>query len=122
LALCSIGSAATAGERYGQWSLESQGEGIIALSVYCDARINWTTRVLLQSRQQVRRGLVAPSPGTFKNQQAPIPVAIQESGDGYGSFDLPQRWENEGEYIFLEMPDEQGQLASYLKDREVEMH
>src|SRR5262245_50374718 len=29
LALCCIGGAATAGERYGQWSLDPQGEGII---------------------------------------------------------------------------------------------
>ena len=29
-----------------------------------------------------------------------------------------QRWENGLDYIFLESPDEQEELASYLKDRE----
>ena len=31
-----------------------------------------------------------------------------------------QRWENGTGYIFLESPDEQEELASYLKDREAE--
>ena len=31
-----------------------------------------------------------------------------------------QRWENGGDYIFLELSDEQEELASYLKDREAE--
>jgi hypothetical protein len=31
-----------------------------------------------------------------------------------------QRWENRPGYIFLESPDEQEELASYLKDREAE--
>ena len=31
-----------------------------------------------------------------------------------------QRWENGADYIFLESPDEQEELASYLKDREAE--
>jgi hypothetical protein len=31
-----------------------------------------------------------------------------------------QRWENGPGYIFLESPDEQEELASYLKDRETE--
>ena len=31
-----------------------------------------------------------------------------------------QRWENGPGYIFLESPDDQEELASYLKDREAE--
>ena len=31
-----------------------------------------------------------------------------------------QRWENGPGYIFLELPDQQEQLASYLKEREAE--
>ena len=31
-----------------------------------------------------------------------------------------QRWENGPDYIFLELPDEQEELATYLKDREAE--
>ena len=31
-----------------------------------------------------------------------------------------QRWENGPGYIFLESPDEQEELASFLKDREAE--
>ena len=49
-----------------------------------------------------------------------IPLAIQKSEDGYDPSDLLQRWENEGEYIFSEIPDEQEDLTSYLKVREAE--
>jgi hypothetical protein len=34
--------------------------------------------------------------------------------------DLMQRWENGPGYIFLESPDNQEELANYLKDREAE--
>ena len=65
-------------------------------------------------------GVLAPSPGTFKNEQESISLAIQKSEDGYDPSDLLQRWENEGEYIFSEIPGEQEDLTSYLKDRESE--
>ena len=41
----------------------------------------------------------------------------QEQSD---ASDLMQRWENGPDYIFLESPDEQEELASYLKNREAE--
>jgi hypothetical protein len=63
-------------------------------------------------------GILAPSPGTFKNEQESIPLAIQKSEDGFDASDLLQRWENEGEYILSEIPGEQEDLTSYLKDRE----
>jgi hypothetical protein len=65
-------------------------------------------------------GILAPSPGTFKNWQESIPLAIQKSEYGYDPSDLLQRWENEGEYIFSEIPGEQQDLIYYLKDRESE--
>jgi hypothetical protein len=123
LALCCLGGAATAGERHGQWSLESQGEGIIALSFRRFTAMQETIAELAFVCNQESKYVVviiAPSPGISNNQQESISVAIQETEDGYDSFDLLQRWENEGEYIFSEMPDEQEQLASYLKDREAE--
>ena len=49
-----------------------------------------------------------------------IPVAIQKMGEQSDSSDLMQRWENGPGYILLESPDEQEELASYLKDREAE--
>ena len=65
-------------------------------------------------------GILARGPGTFKNEQESIPLAIQKSEDGYDPSDLLQRWENEGEYIFSEIPGEQEDLTSYLKERESE--
>jgi len=43
-----------------------------------------------------------------------VPIALFESSD------LLQSWENGAEYIFLEMPDKQEELASYLIARETE--
>ena len=48
------------------------------------------------------------------------PVSIQKIEDQSGPTDLMQRWEDGPGYIFLESPDDQEELASYLKDREVE--
>ena len=50
----------------------------------------------------------------------PDSVTIQKIEDQSGSSDLMQRWENGPGYIFLASPDEQEELASYLKDREAE--
>ena len=60
-ALCCLGTSATAGERFGQWSLEFQEEGVVALKLetnhFARRRI-WSAGigVRLQSREQVRRG------------------------------------------------------------------
>jgi len=64
--------------------------------------------------------LLIPLDGTFKNRQNLIPVVIQKVEEQSDASDLMQRWENGSDYIFLESPDEQEELASYLKDREAE--
>ena len=64
--------------------------------------------------------LLIPLDGTFKNRQNSIPVVIQKIEEQSDASDLMQRWENGPDYIFLESPDEQEELASYLKDREAE--
>ena len=45
---------------------------------------------------------------------------IQKTEEQSYTTDLMQRWENGPSYIFLELPDQQEGLASYLKDREAE--
>jgi ClpX C4-type zinc finger len=56
---------------------------------------------------------------TKSGDDIPTPKAIRKALDDY-VIGLMQRWENGPDYIFLESPDEQEQLASYLKDREAE--
>ena len=58
--------------------------------------------------------------GTFKNRQTSVPVVIQKIEDQSDPSDLMQRWEIGQGYILLELPDQQEELASYLKDREAE--
>ena len=62
--------------------------------------------------------LLIPLDGTFKNRQNSIPVVIQKIEEQSDASDLMQRWETGPAYIFLESPDIQEELASYLKDRE----
>ena len=64
--------------------------------------------------------LLLPLDGTFKSRQNSVPVVIQKIEEQFDASDLMQRWENGPGYIFLESPDEQEKLASYLKDREAE--
>jgi len=116
---------ATAGERFGQWLLEPQGEGIFALSFKRsiptqDGVGPEELAFICNKETKYVVGILAPSPGAFKNEQEFISVAIQKSEDGYDPSDLLQRWENADEYIFSEIPGEQEDLTSYLKDREAE--
>jgi hypothetical protein len=57
--------------------------------------------------------------GTERLRLTPTPLQqkIEEQSD---QSDLMQRWENGPGYIFLQLPDEQEELAIYLKDREAE--
>jgi hypothetical protein len=124
LTLYVFGISATAGERFGQWSVESQGEGTFALafkrSIPMQDGSGPGLAFICNQESKYAVGILAPSPGTFKSEQESIPLAIQKSEDGYDPSDLLQRWENEGEYIFSEIPDEQEDLTSYLKVREAE--
>jgi hypothetical protein len=64
--------------------------------------------------------LLIPLEGTFASRHNAIPVAIQKIEERSNQSDLLQRWENGPGYMFLEPPDEQEELAAYLKDREAE--
>jgi hypothetical protein len=74
----------------------------------------------LRSREKHVAVLLIPLDGTFTSRHKATPVTIQKIADRSGPSDLMQRWENGPGYILLESPDEQEELASYLKDREAE--
>jgi hypothetical protein len=125
LALCIYGLPATAEERFERWSLGQPGDFIFALSfkrsISFDDRTA-TSELAFLCNQEEKYGavLLMPLDGTFKNRQTSIPVVVQKTEAQSDSSDLMQRWENGAEYIFLESPDAQEELASYLKDREAE--
>jgi hypothetical protein len=125
LALCVYGLPATAGERFGKWSLEQPGDFVFALSfkrsLSSDDRTATSELAFVCNQEEKYVAvLLIPLDGTFKNRQNSIPVVVQRTEERSDTTDLMQRWENGPSYIFLESPDEQEQLASYLKDREVE--
>ena len=125
LALSVYGLPATAGERFGQWSLDQPGDFVFALSfkrsLSSDARTATSELAFVCNQEEKYVAvLLMPLDGTFKNRQNSIPVVIQKTEEQSDTTDLMQRWENGPSYIFLESPNEQEELASYLKDREAE--
>jgi hypothetical protein len=75
----------------------------------------------LQSRKKKDVAvLLIPVDGTSTSRHEAIPVAVQKTEKHSDQSDLMQRWENGPGYMFLESPDEQEELATYLKDRETE--
>jgi hypothetical protein len=116
---------ATATERFGQWSLEQPGDFVFALSFkrsisFDDRTATSELAFVCNQENKYLAVLLIPLDGTFKNRQNSIPVVIQKNEEQSDSSDLMQRWENGPGYIFLEAPDDQEELASYLKDREAE--
>ena len=98
---------ATAGERYGQWSLEQPGDFIIALSfkrsITFDGRAGTSELAFVCNQENKYVGvLLIPRDGTFKNRQDMIPVAIQKIENQSDPSDLMELWENGPGYIFLE--------------------
>jgi hypothetical protein len=125
LALCVYGSPATASERFGQWSLERPEDFVFALSFkrllsFDDRTATSELAFVCNQEEKYVAVLLIPVDGTFKNRQNSIPVVIQKTEEQSDTTDLMQRWENGPGYIFLESPEEQEELASYLKDREAE--
>jgi hypothetical protein len=96
---------ATAGERYQQWLLEPQGEGIIAFSFRSNSsedKIATSELAFVCNQESKYVGvMLMPSQGTFKNQQDIIPVAIQKSENEFDSSGLLQSWEKRSRiYLF----------------------
>ena len=125
LAMCVYGLPATAEERFERWSLEQPGDFIFALSFkrsisFDDRTATSELAFVCNQEEKYVAVLLIPLDGTFKNRQNSIPVVIQKVEEQSDASDLMQRWENGSDYIFLESPDEQEELASYLKDREAE--
>ena len=125
LAMCVYGLPATAKERFERWSLEQPGHFIFALSfkrsISFDDRTATSELAFLCNQEEKYVAVVLiPLDGTFYSRQRSIPVAVQKIEDRSDPSDLMQRWENGPGYIFLELPDEQEALATYLKDREAE--
>ena len=125
LALCIYGLPATAEERFERWSLEQPGDFIFALSFkrsisFDDRTATSELAFVCNQEEKYVAVLLIPLDGTFKNRQNSISVVIQKIEEQFDASDLMQRWENGGDYVFLESSDEQEELASYLKDRETE--
>jgi hypothetical protein len=114
--------AATAAERYGEWSLEQPRSSVLTLmlkqSVSFDDKIATSEFGFICDRRK-KSGIVGailiPFDGTFENRQSVFPVLIQRNDDQYDPSDLLQHWKNGTEYIFLESKEDIDELAAFLK-------
>ena len=118
LCVCRL-SASQAAERFGQWSLEQPDDFIFALSFKRSTAASQLAFICNQEKKDVAV-LLIPLDRIFASRHEAIPVAVQKIEEKSDQSDLMQRWENGRGYIFLESPDEQEELAIYLKDREAE--
>jgi hypothetical protein len=126
IVLCVCGLSATqAAERFGQWSLERPEDFVFALSfkrsiLFDDRTAASELAFVCNQEKKDVAVLLIPLDGTFTSRHEAIPVAVQKIEEKSDQSDLMQRWENGPGYIFLESPDEQEVLATYLKVREAE--
>jgi uncharacterized protein YecE (DUF72 family) len=125
LALCVCGLPATAEERFERWSLEQPGDFIFALSFkrsisFDDRTATSELAFVCNQEEKYVAVLLIPLDGTFQKPPADDFRCHPEDRRTIDASDLMQRWENGPGYISLESPDEQEQLASYLKDKEAE--
>ena len=123
LGLCFGGVAATATDRYGQWSLDWLRSDVVTLS--------YTQSALLNGNKTAELGFICiekngsrdvgatllPFEGTYENAQDEVLVLFQK-GPHNVSADLSQKWKNAYHYLFLESQDEIGRLVGYLKTKE----
>ena len=95
-ALCCLGTSVTAGERFGQWSLEFQEEGVVALKLKPSISLDdgfGAPEVAFVCNQESRYVVVmiAPRPGTFQNQQETVSVAVRRTENDFDLSDLLQQ-------------------------------
>jgi hypothetical protein len=125
LSLCFGGVAATATDRYGEWSLDRLRSNVVALSFTQSTRLddnNVGTAELgficIEKNGSRNFGAtLLPLEGTCENAQDEVVVLIHK-GSHHTSPNLSQTWQNAHDYLFPDSQDEIDALIGYLKTNE----
>ena len=125
LGLCFGGVAATATDRYGEWSLDWLRSNVVTLSYtqrapLDDNDVGTAELGFICIEKDGSRNFGAtllPFEGTYENVQHEVVVLFQK-GPHNASPDLSQKWKNAYHYLFLESQDEIETLVGYLKTNE----
>ena len=125
LSLCFGGVAATATDRYGEWSLDRLRSNVVALSFtqstpLDDNNVGTAELGFIRIEKNGSRNFGAtllPLEGTYENAQDEVVVLIHK-GSYYASSNLSQTWQNAHDYLFLNSQDEIDALVGYLKTNE----
>jgi hypothetical protein len=122
--LISMCSVVTAGDRYGNWSLETLRGDVLALSyrqlVPSETKIAVAELGFLCNLKPTSDIYVVlvPFEGTYDNHQEDVPVLIQQNGDTFISSDIFQTWRNGYKYLFLNPKDKVDMLVTFLNANE----
>jgi hypothetical protein len=122
LGLCFGGVAATATDRFGEWSLDRLRSNVVTLSytqstTLDDNNIGTAELGFICIEKDGSRNFGAtllPFEEAFENAQDPVVVLIHK-GQYYASPDLSQKWQNAYDYLILESQDEIDALVEYLR-------
>jgi hypothetical protein len=122
LGLCFGGVAATATDRYGEWSLDRLRSNVVTLSYtqitpLDDNDVGTAELGFICIERDGSRNFGAtllPFEGTYENAQDEVVVLIHK-GPHYASPDLSQKWQNAHDYLFSDSRDVIDALVGYLK-------
>ena len=125
LGLFFSGVAATATDRFGEWSLDQLRSNVVTLSYTQstpleDNNVGTAELGFICIEKDGSRNFGAtllPLEGAFENAQDQLVVLIHK-GPYYASPDLSQKWQNAHDYLFLDSQDEIDALVEYLKTNE----
>ena len=125
LGLCFGGVAASATDRFGEWSLDRLRGNVVALSYTQstpleDNNVGTAELGFICIQKDGSRDVGAtllPLEGAYENAQDEVVVLIHK-GPHYSSPDLSQKWQNTHDYLFLDSQDEIDALVGYLKTSE----
>jgi len=125
LGLCFGGVAATATDRYGEWSLDWLRSNVVTLSYtqrapLDDNDVGTAELGFICIEKDGSRNFGAtllPFKGTYENAQDEVVVLFQKGPHNVPP-DLLQKWKNAYHYLFLESQNEIEMLVGYLKTNE----
>jgi hypothetical protein len=119
------GVAATATDRYGEWSLDRLRNNVVTLTYTQNAppddnsgeTAEFGIICIEKDRSKRFGGTLLPFEGAYENAQDEV-VVLLHKGLHYAPPDLSQKWENARDYLFLDSQGEIDKLVGYLKTSE----
>ena len=119
------GVAATATDRYGEWSLDRLRNNVVTLTYTqnappIDSSVGTAEfGIICIENDGSKRfgGTLLPFEGAYETAQDEV-VVLLHKGPHYAPPDLSQKWQNAHDYLFLDSQGDIDELVGYLKTSE----